>query len=175
MSLAFPLRRRVPNRGDPLKWGLRRIRLSELRRVTDASCHSAQVCSERPKFISIRLQGRLKAPRGDTPGFENKTKKRVSKVLYISSTGEKGNPNVERRAPGLLSKPCEPGFLQSFPSAALPGTRLLGLRSAQRWWRRLSGAGDLISSTGPQTPFSPSGRAPWRLQSQAYLSPTPDP
>lgn len=32
--------------------------------------------------------------------------------------------------PGLLSKPCEPGFLQSFPSAALPGTRLPGLRSA---------------------------------------------
>lgn len=70
--------------------------MSELRRVTDASCHSAQVCSERPKFISIRLQGWLQEPRGDTEGFENKTKKRVSKVLYISSTGEKGNPNVER-------------------------------------------------------------------------------
>lgn len=64
MSLAFPLRRRVRDRGDPLKWGTRKIGQSELRGVTDASCHSAQVCSERPKFISIRLQGRLQEPPG---------------------------------------------------------------------------------------------------------------
>lgn len=148
------------------KWELRRIRQSELRGVTDASCHSPQVCSERPKFISIRLKGRLQAPRGDTPGFENKTKKRVSKVLYISSTGEKGNADVER-SEGLArpaSRPslASPGFCKVFPALRFPGPGLVS--AAQRWWRRLSGAGDLISSTGPQTPFSPSGRAPWRLQ-----------
>lgn len=149
--------------------------MSELRRVTDASCHSAQVCSERPKFISIRLQGWLQAPRGDTEGFENKTKKRVSKVLYIRREGKpKRRAQLRLSAPGLLLSLASPGFCKVFPALRFPGPGCL-VFAAQRWWRRLSGAGDLISSTGPQTPFSPSGRAPWRLQSQAYLSPTPDP
>lgn len=149
---------------------LRKIRQSELRGVTDASCHSPQVCSERPKFISIRLQGRLQEPRGDTPGFENKTKqnkKCVSKVLYISSIGEKGTANVERSEclarPASCPSLASPGFCKVFPALRFPGPGCL-VSAAQRWWRRLSGAGDLISSIGPQTPFSPSGRAPWRLQ-----------
>lgn len=58
----------------------------------------------------------------------------MSKVLSLSSIGEKGDANVEPSEglarPASSSKPCEPGFLQSFPSAALPGTRLLGLRGA---------------------------------------------
>lgn len=94
-------------------------------------------------------------------------KKCVSKVLYISSIGEKGTANVERSEglarPASCPSLASPGFCKVFPALRFPGPGCL-VSAAQRWWRRLSGAGDLISSIGPQTPFSPSGRAPWRLQ-----------
>lgn len=106
-------------------------------------------------------------PEGIHWDLKTKQKKCVSKVLYISSIGEKGTANVECSEGLALPASCRslasPGFCKVFPALRFPGPGCL-VSAAQRWWRRLSGAGDLISSIGPQTPFSPSGRAPWRLQ-----------
>lgn len=122
------------------KWGLRRIRQSELRGVTEASCHSAQLCSKRPKFISIRLLGRLQAPRGDTPGFENKTKKRVSKVLSISSIGEKGNANVERSEG--LARPASVQALRARVSAKF--SQRCASRDPAAWSRSAAAVAPLV-------------------------------
>lgn len=137
------------------------------RAVTRACGGAAQVCSERTKFISIRPRGRLEPPRGDTrePAPRLKRiilwpKSSLPPLPHPAPVEGKRKPGARRGlgARGFWWKPCELWFLQSFPSAALPGTRC-GASAAQHSRCGRPVAGDLISSTQRPTPFFSSGPA----------------